>query len=410
MLVSRRNAPAAALAVAAIGALALELRATSLASSPVAAAAQVGVSNAVRPARVKGYPGRARVCRAVGKDCTRLTSKPVAIGMVIDARDGGVSLATLRADGTAARVTVAGAYFRLEQERAVDTVLVARLSDGFEATCGAARSTRVVRKLVADGDGAFRVVGRYAQLTTTQSAASTLVDRCDGTLVRVIRGSAKLDDFAGSLTRPLGPGAAYLAKPPELHGTPGVTNAVAPASVPGYRGPVKVCSGVSRGCRTLSKDTLVPMGAVLDLRTGAASLETGVVGGVTTRMTLFGGRVRLEQGNAPGAVITAVLVGGDFVRTCRKTARRAGLGEPTLRPLHTGPRNVRKTNFTGTGPVKADGKRGNAIAPGTKFSIADRCDGTYVKVTGGAVRVRDPRRNRTRRVQAPNSILIRGPR
>jgi hypothetical protein len=415
MLITRR-ALAAVLAVAAIGAaLAIGSRqgATSLASSPLASAAQAGVGNAVLPAKVKGYPGQARVCKAVGKGCTRLTGKPVAIGRVIDARKGGVSLKTRRADGTAARMTVAGAYFKLEQGRAVDAVLVARLAGGgFKAKCGVgAPSTSVVRKFVANGDGAFRAIGRYAQLTTTQSAASSLVDRCDATVVRVARGSVQLDDLAASVTRTLGPGATYRAKPPkppELHGKPGATNAARPVSVPGYPGPVMVCGDVGRGCRTLTAETLVPIGAVLDLRKGAVSLETGVVQGVTTRMTLFDGRVRLEQSSAPGAILRAVLVGGNFPSVCRKRAPRSSARFPT-RPAHTGPRNVRRTKFTGTGPIEADGKHGNAIAPGTTFEMIDKCVGTYVKVTSGAVRVRDVRRNHTTRVRAPNSILIRAP-
>jgi hypothetical protein len=417
MLVARRAIPAAVLAVAAIGAaLALVSRqgATSLASSPPADAAQAGVDNAVRPADVKGYPGRARVCAAVGKGCTPLTTKPVAIGKVIDARAGGVSLETRRADGSAARVTVAGAYFKLEQGRAVDDVLVARLAGGaFKANCGVgttgARPTSVVRRFVADGDGAFRVIGRYAQVTTTQSFASSLADRCDATVVRVARGSVQLDDLAVSVTRTLGPGATYRAKPPELHSNPGVTTAALPVSIPGFRGPVKVCAGVGRGCRALTAETLVPIGAVLDLRKGAVSLETAVVAGVTHRMTLSDGRVRLKQSSDPGALLTAVLVGGDFASTCRRRAQRSTPRTPILRPVHTGPRNVRRTKFTGSGPIESDGKHGNAIAPGTSFEMADQCLGMYVKVYSGAVRVRDVRRHHTTRVRAPGSILIRAP-
>jgi hypothetical protein len=70
---------------------------------------------------------------------------------------------------------------------------------------------RVRRSLVGDGQGAFRVAGRYA--TATIHAARWLVrDTCAGTLTRVREGEASVRDKVRHRTVTVRAGQRYTAR------------------------------------------------------------------------------------------------------------------------------------------------------------------------------------------------------
>lgn len=253
------------------------------------------------------------------------------------------------------------------------------------------------------------MIGRYA-VSLMSGGRVRVRDRCDATIITAARGSVTVENLVSHDTTQLRGGDTYSAEAPApaasplpaLRGTPGVINAARPVKIPGYPGPVRDCVRPDRACRIVTAQTLVRIGHHLDLRKGAVSLETGP----TSRMTVYGGIVRLEQAKQPGAILTTRLAGGDFARACRGARRAPGLHRRSPRYY---PTPVRKSKYIGKGPIQAAGKNGNAIAPGTAFRMVDRCDGTYVEVTSGTVTVLDVRRHRTKTVRAGHDVLIPRP-
>jgi hypothetical protein len=69
-----------------------------------------------------------------------------------------------------------------------------------------------VRQLWASGKGTFRTRGRYAAATVRGTNWLT-VDRCDGTLTKVVSGVVQVSDLAKRTQVSLRAGASYLAKP-----------------------------------------------------------------------------------------------------------------------------------------------------------------------------------------------------
>jgi hypothetical protein len=74
-------------------------------------------------------------------------------------------------------------------------------------------SRRVLQTLHASAGGNFRSRGRYSAATVRGTAWDT-IDRCDGTLTRVQRGTVIVNDFARHKTVTVRAGHSYLAKAP----------------------------------------------------------------------------------------------------------------------------------------------------------------------------------------------------
>jgi hypothetical protein len=77
---------------------------------------------------------------------------------------------------------------------------------------GSAPSTTVVRELWGNGKGTFQTRGRFAAATVRGTHWLT-EDRCDGTLVRVTRGTVQVLDLKTGKTVTVTTGHSYLAKP-----------------------------------------------------------------------------------------------------------------------------------------------------------------------------------------------------
>ncbi len=75
----------------------------------------------------------------------------------------------------------------------------------------AAFSRRILQTLHASGHGRFRTRGRYSAGTVRGTVWDT-VDRCDGTLTIVRRGTVRVDDFARRKTIAVHAGHRYLAR------------------------------------------------------------------------------------------------------------------------------------------------------------------------------------------------------
>jgi hypothetical protein len=398
-----------------------------------ATATSSGVTNDVRLASVKGLRGTAKVCTAPGKGCKPLTAaRSVRIGRYIDASQGAVSLQTRRADGTPSRMIVSRGLFRLEQAVATDAVLVARMAGGgFRSACGSdpatapatppgAAAQRFRRQLQAGGEGAFRIAGAYASVTTA-SATFQVIDRCGSTLTAVAAGTVEVAQPAAAVRRTVTAPDSYLAaapvapRAPAGAGTPGVSNAVHPVSVPGFPGPTKVCTGPGTGCRILSDDTVIPIGSYIDTRKGAISLTTRLADGSPGQMLTYGVLFELRQAKSPGAVLESRIVGGNFVGICGRKGPApisASLRDLVLRAKgkkHGSKKTVSSQHNDGHGKFRSLGGWVGATVEGTRFELRNRCDGSLVVVSRGTVKVFDRTRTRYVRVSAPNSYLAKAP-
>ena len=96
-----------------------------------------------------------------------------------------------------------------------------RLTRGNFGVCSARRTAAVdakpkpkqVRRLWGSGSGQFRTRGRYGS-ATVRGTIWLVVDRCDGTLVRVTRGRVAVNDFGRRRQVIVRAGKSYLARAP----------------------------------------------------------------------------------------------------------------------------------------------------------------------------------------------------
>ena len=77
----------------------------------------------------------------------------------------------------------------------------------------AAAATRKQRHLWGDGKGRFRTGGRFSA-ATVRGTRWVVIDRCDGTLTRVVRGTVTVRDRVRNKTVILHAGEQYLARAP----------------------------------------------------------------------------------------------------------------------------------------------------------------------------------------------------
>jgi hypothetical protein len=171
-----------------------------------------------------------------GKGFVPLT-QPVQlpVGTKVDARKGTISLIT--STGKAGKTQTGkfgGALFVLAQSRNARLKGLTTLSliEGVRgvpsyASCKARRaddrhgsravtsrvSSRVLALLHSSVSGHFRTRGRYAA-ATVRGTVWDMIDRCDGTVTRVHRGTVVVNDLARHKTVTVRAGHSYLAKAP----------------------------------------------------------------------------------------------------------------------------------------------------------------------------------------------------
>jgi hypothetical protein len=160
----------------------------------------------------------------------------IPVGSVVDTRQGTGRLFVDNGDQISS-MTFSGGLFRFEQTRLPDAtpqapalfVAEAILDGGSFRGCGSAaaaraatagpraqaagRGRRVVRKLIARGQGRFRTRGRYAA-AIVRGTFWSIQDRCDGTLVRVVRGTVKVTNLVTNGKKVVRAGGQYLAPAP----------------------------------------------------------------------------------------------------------------------------------------------------------------------------------------------------
>jgi len=131
-------------------------------------------------------------------------------GTTIDATKGRVRLTT--AAGQTGDFE--GGIFAVSETMAGTTPLtVLTLAGALPARCRTSKPT--TRRLWADATGNFRTAGRYAAATAEGTKWLT-EDTCTGTLVRVTRGAAGVDDLVRHRTVRVSAGRSFLARAPTM--------------------------------------------------------------------------------------------------------------------------------------------------------------------------------------------------
>jgi hypothetical protein len=151
----------------------------------------------------------------------------------------------------------------------------------------------------------------------------------------------------------------------------------------------------------LNGQTEIPVGSQVNTLNGTVLLTAGLGGGKTNSADFYQGLFTILQAKKNGAVMTLRMDGGNF-GACRGSSLKALSIQSTDRK-----KKVRRLWGSGKGRFSSRGKYGAATVSGTKWLTEDRCDGTFVKVLKGVVKVRDFRKHKTVRVRAGHSYLAR---
>jgi hypothetical protein len=163
---------------------------------------------------------------------------------------------------------------------------------------------------------------------------------------------------------------------------------VGQAMVAAPSGTVLVRLPTSKVSAQIKATTELPLGTVVDVTHGRIRL-TATSGGRSYSADFYGGVFVLAQRASRGATADLVLSGGNF-KGCPAAPRVSTARNTPIRQLWG----------SGSGHFRTIGRFASATVRGTTWLTADRCTGTLVKVTHGAVTVRDFVKRRTVVVRA----------
>jgi hypothetical protein len=155
-----------------------------------------------------------------GRRFVPLTSpRQIPVGAILDTRKGTVALGS--ASKQAGKVFTgffSGGVFAALQARSGLTTLPLKGSSFRSCAARAGRasaalSRRVIRRMRGNASGRFRSSGRYSAATVRGTIWQT-IDRCDGTLTKVTRGTVVVRDFRKHRNITVRAGKSYLARAP----------------------------------------------------------------------------------------------------------------------------------------------------------------------------------------------------
>ena len=159
----------------------------------------------------------------------------------------------------------------------------------------------------------------------------------------------------------------------------------------------------------LTEGQKLPSGAVVDARNGSLQLIAAAASGHKPQTGVFGGAIfKLTQARAGASrglttlsLVEGALAGAPSYATCKKhragDATAAALSSKTLQLLHANA----KGKFATSGHYSA------ATVRGTKWTIADRCDGTLTHDITDSVLVNDFVRHKSIVLHAGQSYLAK---
>jgi hypothetical protein len=139
----------------------------------------------------------------------------VPVGTTLDTLKGRVSI-TAASDlkGATSKSWFYSGVFKVKQALVAKPVTELQLT-GAKLSCAksaaAAAKKPKTRKLWGDGSGAFRTRGQFSS-ATVRGTKWVVIDRCDGTLTRVVRGVVTVRDFVKRKTVIVRAGKQYLAR------------------------------------------------------------------------------------------------------------------------------------------------------------------------------------------------------
>jgi hypothetical protein len=143
----------------------------------------------------------------------------VPVGTTFDTTAGRVTLTSAADDqGGTQHAWFYEGTFTLRQTTGATPITTLALA-GALPQCGSGRAAatagkRKQRHLWGDGKGRFRTSGRFAS-ATVRGTQWVVIDRCDGTLVRVVRGSVTVRDRLRNKTVIIRAGQEYLVRAPK---------------------------------------------------------------------------------------------------------------------------------------------------------------------------------------------------
>jgi NHL repeat len=150
-------------------------------------------------------------------------ARQIPVGSVLDTRRGKVALTSARdRQGRTQKGQFGGGVFQVRQGRRSGGLTELRLRGGEFGRCGrrargalaAGGVKRVIRQISASSRrGRFRTRGRYSASTVRGTVWGT-IDRCDGTLTRVRKGSVVVRDLRRNRNVVVRAGQSYLAQAP----------------------------------------------------------------------------------------------------------------------------------------------------------------------------------------------------
>ena len=152
----------------------------------------------------------------------------------------------------------------------------------------------------------------------------------------------------------------------------------------------------------LATDTEVPLESEIDASHGTIALTSALPSGRTQTGRFGGGRFQLRQGRR--GYVDLYLRGS----ACPKSGRYAHVGTASA----ASGRRRRPNHLWGHdhgGRFRTHGRHSQATVRGTRWLVADRCDGTLTLVTKGSVVVRDTVRHRRLVLHAGERYLARDP-
>jgi hypothetical protein len=127
----------------------------------------------------------------------------------------------------------------------------------------------------------------------------------------------------------------------------------------------------------LTHTSQIPVGSIVDATKGRVRVVEALPGGKTRSADFYTGVFRISQ--TRDGLATMALFGGSFA-SCGKAKRAASAAKVKL---------IRQLWGSGHGRFRTKGRYAAASIRGTTWLTQDRCDGTLVRVTSGAVTVRD---------------------
>jgi hypothetical protein len=157
----------------------------------------------------------------------------------------------------------------------------------------------------------------------------------------------------------------------------------------------------SGGFARLATGAEVPLESEIDASHGRIALTSALPSGRTQTGRFGGGRFQLRQGRR--GYVDLYLRG----RACPRSGRHAHVGSASAASARRRRRNHLWGHDHG-GRFRTHGRNSQATVRGTRWLVADRCDGTLTLVTKGSVVVRDTVRHRRLVLHAGERYLSRG--